>query len=136
VFGVAVVCVAASAAWAVTGLVERSEASNELARLEAVVPSRARAAADANVRLERARATVRDFAPDVAEILSAGETVAHLDDQELAFVRDAFAAGLVGNVAAYNRAQSGRNALDAPHDAAVEGLRVRVDALTAAMAGL
>jgi hypothetical protein len=134
--GIALVLVAGSAVWAGSGLVERNDASNQLTRDRASLRLWRAAATDATHHVDAEQAAASTLESQIGDASSAAETVAQLDEQELALVGDALAAFPGANVGAYNRAVNARNALDSQHDATVETLRAKVDALVAALSAL
>jgi hypothetical protein len=134
--GIALVLVAGSAVWAGSGLVDRNDAANQLTRDRATLRLWRAAAADATHRVDAEEAGASTLVSQIGDASSAAETVAQLDEQELALVGDALAAFPGANVGAYNGAVNARNALDLPHDITVAVLRAKVGALVAALDAL
>jgi hypothetical protein len=136
VFIAAVALAAGSAVWAVSGVIERHDAASQLARDRAALRSWRAAAVDAVDASDRARAAATKLAPQVREVSGTADTVAGLDEQELALLRAVFAGIPAANVAGYDQAVIARNALGAQHNITVEALRADVEALTAALEAL
>jgi hypothetical protein len=88
---------------------------------------------DATAQLTKAQAAARGLQPQIAAVTAAADAAAPLDDQSLAGVKAAVAAGLGGEVAGYNAAVAQLNAANPGHDAALEQLRVQVNALVLAL---
>ena len=134
--GIGLVLVAGSAVWAATGLVERDDAADQLTRDRAALRLWRAAATDASTEVGAEQQAATELGPQLGDASSVAETVAQLDEHELALVDDALAAFPGANVGAYNHAVNARNELDVQHDIAVEALRTKVDALIAALATL
>ena len=134
--GIALVLVAGSAVWAATGLVERDDAASQLTRDRATLRLWRAAATDASNRVGAEQAAATELVSQLGDASSTAQTVAELDERELALVGEALAAFPGANVGAYNRAVHARNELNAQHDITVEALRTKVDALVAALATL
>jgi hypothetical protein len=133
---VALVLAVGSAVWAGSGIAEREDAATQLTRDRAALQSWRVAARQSADRAVAARATAANLGPQLNDVSSLAATVAQLDEQELALLREAIAAFPGTNVGAFNRDVSGRNALDAEHDVAVQSLRAKIDALIAALEDL
>src|SRR5262249_24094569 len=119
---VAGLIVAGSVAWAVTGWGARGDAQRDLARAKTALESTGHDAESSNARLTTARATVARVSAH-ADVIARAHTITELDQHELGFMQGALSAGLVGDVATYDRDVDARNALDSAHDATVEALR-------------
>jgi hypothetical protein len=134
--GIALVLVAGSAVWAATGLVERDDAASQLTHDRAMLRLWQAAATDASNRVGAEQAAATELVSQLGDASSTAQTIAELDERELALVEEALAAFPGANVGAYNRAANARNELHAQHDTTVEALRTKVDALIAALATL
>jgi hypothetical protein len=133
VFVAAAVLAVGSAVWAVSGVLEREHAGRALTRDRAAVRVWRGAATDATDASNRAHNVATNLAPQLWDVSLTADTVAELDEQELAWLRAALAGLPAASVAAYDRAVSAHNALGSQHDATVEALRTKIDALVAAL---
>jgi hypothetical protein len=130
---VAAAMVIAAGGFLVLSVLDRSDARAALHRDE-VALTRERARRTGAVSLvTRARSDVRALGPQLDALARAGDIVALLDGQSLAAVKAAVEAGLAGDVAGYNAAVAQLNAMNAGNDAALEKLRVQVNALVMAL---
>jgi hypothetical protein len=134
--GIVLALVAGSAVWAATGLGERDDAADQLTRDRATLRLWRAAATDATTRVGAEQVAATELVSQLGDVSSTAETVAQLDEHELALVSDALTAFPGANVGAYNRAVNARNELDLQHDIAVEALRAKVDALVVALEAL
>jgi hypothetical protein len=130
---VALVLAAGGIAFLALSIVEHADARGELddAR-RAVTVGEARSSDDARTLrdVQEQLATLHD---QLTAVDAGAAAVADLDAQDLAAVQSAIDAGLRGDLAAYNAAVDQRAALDGEHDAKVEDLRQKVNALIAAL---
>jgi hypothetical protein len=127
---VMVVAAAAALVWSISA---RQNANAALHDAEAALtPERSRHT-DAMTQLTKDQAAVRDLQPQMDAVTAAADAVAPLDDQSLAAVKAAVAAGLGGDIATYNTAVAQLNALNPAQDAALEHLRVQINALVIAL---
>lgn len=117
-------------AWSISA---RQDAQTRLHRAEATLAHARSRGTDATAQLTKAQAAARGLRPQMDAITTADDAVAPLDDQSLAAVKAAMAAGIVGNVAGYNAAVAQVNDMNSGHDAALEQLRVQVNALVIAL---
>jgi len=88
---------------------------------------------DATAQLTTAQVAARSLKPRMDAVTGAADAVAPVDSQSLAAVKAAVAAGLGGDVAGYNAAVAQLNAANPGHDAELEQLRLRVNALVIAL---
>lgn len=130
---VAILVLVGALVFAVTGIREDEQASGALDRTESRLPTRRAATADARAEVAAVDALVKRLGPDIDAALLGAENITKADEADLALFQEALAAGTAGSVAAYNRAVGQRNALNALHDKALDGLRAPADALVAAL---
>jgi F0F1-type ATP synthase membrane subunit c/vacuolar-type H+-ATPase subunit K len=130
---VAAMMVMAAAGALVWGISARQDAQATLHQAEATLTHERSRSTDATAQLTKAQTAARGLRPQMGAVTAAGDAVAPLDDQSLAAVKAAVAAGIAGNVAGYNAAVAQLNATNAGHDAALEQLRVQVNALVIAL---
>ncbi len=120
-------------AFAMSGLRERRDADARLDDAQAALVAGRQAATDADADLASAQATVTKLASNINAVVQGANIASKLDVQEAALYQAAVQAGMAGDVGGFNQAVGQRNAISAPHDAALDGLRAPVDAL---MSGL
>jgi flagellar hook-length control protein FliK len=129
----ATVMVAAAAgalAWSISA---RRDAHARLHKAEATLAHERSRTNDATAQLTKEQAVARGLRPQQGAVAAAGDAVAPLDDQSLTAVKAAVDAGIAGDVAGYNAAVAQLNAANPGHDAALERLRVQVNALVVAL---
>jgi hypothetical protein len=132
---VALVVLAVSVGWAVTGWQTRSAARREAAAMQTAVRVAQRDSAVLGARLAHAQATLERLGTE-ADVMTQAQLVSGLDQQELDLVKDALRAGLAGDAVAYNRDVTGRNRLDVSHDAVVQALQPTIAVVSAQLATL
>ena len=128
----AVVLVVAAGAL-LSSISARQDAHARLHRAEATLAHARSRSTDATFQVTNAQAAARGLRPQTEAVTAAGDAVALLDNQSLAAVNAAVEAGIAGNVAGYNAAVAQLNAMNSGHDAALEQLRVQVNALVIAL---
>ena len=129
----AAVMVAAAAGVLVWSIAAREDARAALHRAEVSLAHERSRSTDATAQLTRAQAAARGLRSQTDAVITAADAVAPLDDQGLAVVKTAVASGVAGDVASYNAAVAQLNAANPGHDATLEQLRVRVNALVVAL---
>ncbi len=131
----AVMAVAAAGAlvWSISARQDARAALHDAERALAVQHARA---TDATAQLAKDQAAVRALQPQADGVTAAADAVVPLDDQSLAAVKEAVAAGLAGDIAGYNSAVARLNAGNSAQDAALEQLRGQLNALVVALASL
>jgi hypothetical protein len=130
---VAAVMVAAAAGALVWSVSDRQDAQATLHNAQDGLARESSRGTNATARLTKAQAAVRGLQPQMDAVTAAADAVAPLDDQSLAAVKAAVAAGLGGDVAGYNTAVAQLNAANPGHDAALEQLRLQANALVVAL---
>jgi F0F1-type ATP synthase membrane subunit c/vacuolar-type H+-ATPase subunit K len=130
---VAAVMVAVAAGALVSSVSDRQDAHATLHNAEAALAHERSRNTDATAQLTKAQVAARGLQPQMTAVTVAADAVAPLDDQSLAAVKAAVAAGIGGDVAGYNAAVAQLNAANPGHDAALEQLRVQVNALVLAL---
>jgi hypothetical protein len=128
----AVMLVAAAGAlvWSIS---VRQDADAALHDAEAALTRERSLHTDAMTQLTKDHAGVRALQPQMDAVTAAADAVAPLDEQSLAAVKAAVTAGLGGDIAGYNTAVAHLNALNPAQDAALEQLRVQINALLVAL---
>jgi len=129
----AAVMVVAAAGMLVWSISDRQDAQATLHNAQDGLARESSRNTDATAQLRKAQAAARGLQPPIAAVTAAADAVAPLDDQSLAGVKAAGAAGIGGDVAGYNTAVAQLNAANPGHDAALEQLRVQVNALVIAL---
>jgi hypothetical protein len=130
---VALVAVGLATAFFVASMSARDEAHAELRSAQAAVAKERSHSRQAGTQLARARAAVQALSQQLAAVPTSADAVAALDTQSAAAIKAAVDAGLAGNIGDYNSAVGQLNALNPQHDAALEQLRVQVNALVTAL---
>ena len=130
---VAAVMVVAAAGALVWGISARHDAQTTLHAAKATLVHERSLRTDATAQLTKAQADARGLRPQQSAVTAAADAVAPLDDQSVAAVKAAVDAGIAGNVAGYNAAVAQLNAANPGHDAALEQLRVRINAIVIAL---
>lgn len=126
---VAALMVVAAAGVLVWSIAAREDARAALHTAEVSLAHERSRSTDATAQLTKAQAAARGLRSQMDAVTSAADAVAPLDDQSLAAVKAAVAAGIAGDVAGYNTAVAQLNAANPGHDAALEQLRVQVNTL-------
>jgi hypothetical protein len=130
---VAAVMVVVAGGVLVWGISARHDAQTTLHKAEATLARERSRSTGATAQLTQAQAAARGLRPQQSAVAAAADAVAPLDDQSLGAVNAAVDAGIAGNVAGYNAAVGQLNAANPGHDAALEQLRVQVNALVIAL---
>jgi len=119
----------AGAAFLVQSLRVHADARTDLTHARRELRTERSTRSTASAELAKARRVVRAIKPQLTAMASDAAALGTLDDQDLAAVQAAFAAGLAGDLSAYNIAVTQRSALDGQHDASLEELRKTANAV-------
>jgi hypothetical protein len=130
---VAAVMVVAAAGALIWSIAARQDARAALHTAEVSLAHERSRSTDGAAQLTKARVAARGLRSQMDAVTTAADAVAPLDDQSLAAVKAAVAAGIAGDVAGYNAAVAQLNASNPGHDAVLEQLRVHVNTLVVAL---
>jgi hypothetical protein len=130
VFIVAMLVVVIGASLVIVGHGERTHAGDDLTRARAAVQSERAGETGAEGVLALAREKVQSLDLALGTAIDTAESIAQLDDQDLALAQDAQGAALAKNVSSYNRIVDQRNALGRLHDARLDECRAQIEVLS------
>ena len=111
----------------------RDDARAELTSARHELRSARAASSAAATDLAAAHRVLRDLQPQLQTLAPAAAAVATLEEQDLASVRAALAAGLAGNLTGYNQAVDQRAAIAPEPDTALEQLRQQANVIITAL---